>query len=183
MNCEKLDSITDKEADDKETKKMIRGYEERKEILNLYEKARKTIKERIESAGVSCKGSAKGQALSEILNVLDDEMCIGLAEEMAKAQKAVRTYCQKFDEIQSLEREYNEKKQRLEEQQAVGSMVSLLTDEVLKNAVLAYNALKEGNGRYGRTEDAKDIVVAYIRSKGREDLTEVVTGRQELPNQ
>lgn len=161
---------------------MIREYEERKEISNFYDKARKAIKERIESAGVSCKGSAKGQALSEILTVLDDEMCIGFAEELIKAQKAMRTYCQKFDDIQSLEREYDEKKQKLEEQQAVGSMTSLLTDEVLKNAVLAYNALKEGNGRYGRNEDAKEIVVAYIKSKGREDLTEVVTGGQDLPN-
>ncbi len=158
---------------------MIRGYKERKDILNFYDKARKAIKERIESAGVSCKGSAKGQALSEILTVLDDEMCIGLAEELIEAQKAIRTYCQKFDDIQSLEREYNEKKQKLEEQQAAVSTTSLLTDEVLKNAVLAYSALKEGSGRYGHNEDAKDIVVAYIRSKGREDLTEVVTGGQE----
>lgn len=153
---------------------MIREYEERKEIENFYEKAKKAIKERIESAGVSCKGSAKGQAVSEIISVLDNEMCIGLSEELIKARKAIRIYYRKFDDIQSLEREYNEKKQKLEEQQAVGSMVSLLTDEVLKNAIIAYNALKEGNGRYGRSEDAKEIVLAYIKSKGREDLTDTI---------
>jgi len=158
---------------------MIREYEERREIDKFYEKAKKAIKERIESVGISCKGSAKGQAVSEIISVLDDEMCIGLSEELIKAKKEMRIYCRKFDDIQSLEREYNEKKQKLEEQQAVSSMVSLLTDEVLKNAILAYNALKESNGRYGRSEDAKEIVIAYIKSKGREDLTDTIIGSEE----
>lgn len=158
---------------------MRREYEERKEIDKFYEKAKKAIKERIESAGVSCKGSAKGQAVSEIISVLDDEMCIGLSDELINARKAIRIYCRKFDDIQSLEREYNEKKQKLEEQQAVGSMVSLLTDEVLKNAIIAYNALKEGNGRYGRSEDAKELVLAYIKSKGKEDLTDTILRKED----
>ena len=162
---------------------MIREYEERKEIEKFYDKAKKAIKERIESAGVSCKGSAKGQAITEIISVLDDEMCIGLSEELIKQQKAARAYCRKFDDIQRLEREYNEKKQKLEEQQAVQDMVSLLTDEVLRNAILAYNALKESNGRYGRSEDAREIVIAYIKSKGREDLTDVVTSEQDASDQ
>ena len=158
---------------------MIREYEERDAIEKFYTNAKKAIKEKIEMKGVSCKGSSKGTALSEIISVLDDEMCIGLSEELINARKAMRTYCRKFDDIQSLEREYYEKKKKLEEQQAVGSMVSLLTDEVLKNAILAYNALKEGNGRYGRSEDAKEIVLAYIKSKGREDLTDTILGGKE----
>lgn len=155
---------------------MIREYEERKEIEKFYDQAKKAIKERIEAAGVSCKGAAKGQAVSEIMSVINDEMCIGIAEEMVNAVKAIRSYCRKFDDIQNLEIKYQEKKKKLEEQQAVGSMVSLLTDEVLKNAILAYNALKEGNGRYGRSEDAKEIVVTYIKSKGREDLADTIMG-------
>lgn len=155
---------------------MIREYEERREIEKFYDQAKKAIKERIEAAGVSCKGSAKGQAVTEIMSVINDEMCIGIAEEMVNALRAMRAYCRKFNDIQNLECEYQEKKKKLEEQQAVGSMISLLTDDILKNAILAYNALKEGNGRYGRSEDAKEIVVAYIKSKGREDLTDTILG-------
>ena len=49
----------------------MREYEERREIENFYEKAKKNIKKKIEDKGVSCKGSAKGTALSEIISVLD----------------------------------------------------------------------------------------------------------------
>ena len=49
-------------------------------------------------------------------------------------------------------------------------MASLLTDETLKNAIVAYEALSDRRGR----SDAKEIVIAYIKSKGREELMDVV---------
>lgn len=154
--------------------RMIREYEERREIEKFYDHAKKAIKEKIEMAGVSCKGSAKGQAVSEIISVLDDEMCIGLSEEMINARKNMRIYCRKFNDIESLEREYQDKKKKLEEQEAVSGLVSMLTDEVLKNAILAYNAIKDSGGRFGNGTDAKEIAIAYINSKGREDLENMI---------
>lgn len=40
----------------------------------------------------------------------------------------------------------------------------------MKNAIVAYEALSDRRGR----SDAKEIVIAYIESKGREDLMDVV---------
>lgn len=148
----------------------MREYDDRRELENIYEKVRKNIKEQIELKGVSMKGSAKGNALSEILSVFDDELGINIADELRTGRSLIRKYYSKYNDIQSLEMKYNENKRKLEEQEAVSGMVSLLTDEVLKNAIVAYNALSE---RRGRT-DAKDIVIAYITSKGREDLKDVI---------
>ena len=148
----------------------MREYDDRRELENIYEKVRKNIKEQIELKGVSMKGSAKGNALSEIMSVFDDELGINIADELRIGRALIRKYYNKYNDIQSLEMKYNENKRKLEEQEAVSGMVSLLTDEVLKNAIVAYNALSE---RRGRT-DAKDIVIAYITSKGREDLKDVI---------
>ena len=148
----------------------MREYDDRRELDNYYEKVRQNIKAQIELKGVSMKGSAKGNALSEILSVFDDELGINIADELRTGRALIRKYYSKYNDIQSLEMKYNENKRKLEEQEAVSGMVSLLTDEVLKNAIVVYNALSE---RRGRT-DAKDIVIAYINSKGREDLSDVI---------
>ena len=150
----------------------MREYEERREIENTYEKAKKRIKELIEARGLSMKGSAKGAALSEILAVFDKELEIDIAEELVTARRLCREYYKKYTEVEALETKYRENEQKLKEQAAVANMVSLLTDNVLKDAIIAYNSMS--SGRYGRGNDAKDIVIAYITSKGREDLREVI---------
>ena len=152
----------------------MREYAERREIEEFYEKAKKRIKEQIEAKGVSCKGTAKGAALSEIISVLDKELEIGIAEELVTANKQLRAYYRKYNDVESLERRYAEAEEKIKEQQAVVDLVSHLTDDVLKNAIIAYNALNN-NSRYGRGNgDAKDIAIAYITSKGREDLKDVL---------
>lgn len=153
----------------------MREYEERREIENFYEKAKKNIKKKIEDKGVSCKGSAKGTALSEIISVLDDELEIGMAEELITARRLCREYYKKYDEVSSLEREISEKKEELEQQRKVVDLVSYLTDETLKNAIIAYNSINDNRGRYGNKEDARAIAIAYINSKGREDLKDVIS--------
>lgn len=145
----------------------MREYEERREIEKFYETAKKNIKEKIETKGVSCKGGAKGQAITEIMSVFDDEMEIGIAEEMVTARQMLRQYCDKYREIESLERKFYENKKKIEEQEAVKSLVDCLTDEVLRNAILAYNAIRN-------SDNAKEIAIAYIKSKGREDLQDVI---------
>lgn len=153
----------------------MREYEERREIENFYEKAKKRIKEQIEAKGVSCKGSAKGQALSEIISVLDKELEIGIAEELVTANRALRAYYRKYKEVESLERKQYELEQKIKAQEAVAGIVSLLTDETLKNAIIAYNAINDNRGGiYGSKEDAKAIAIAYITAKGREDLKDVL---------
>jgi hypothetical protein len=153
----------------------MREYEERREIENFYEKAKKNIKKKIEDKGVSCKGSAKGTALSEIISVLDDELEIGMAEELVTARRLCREYYKKYDEVSSLERKISEKKEELEQQRKVVDLVSYLTDETLKNAIIAYNSINDNRGRYGNKEDARAIAIAYINSKGREDLKDVIS--------
>lgn len=153
----------------------MREYEERREIDNFYEKAKKNIKKKIEDKGVSCKGSAKGTALSEIISVLDDELEIGMAEELVTARRLCREYYKKYDEVSSLERKISEKKEELEQQRKVVDLVSYLTDETLKNAIIAYNFINDNRGRYGNKEDARAIAIAYINSKGREDLKDVIS--------
>ena len=148
----------------------MREYEERNEIEKFYENARKNIKSKIEALGVSCKGAAKGAALSEIISVMDDALEIGIAEELVSARKNIHAYCRKYNEILSLERKIRENEEKLKAQQAVAEMVSLLTDDVLKNAIVAYNSLYEGRMNRG---DAKEIAIAYINSKGRQDLEQV----------
>lgn len=153
----------------------MREYEERREIENFYEKAKKNIKKKIEDKGVFCKGSAKGTALSEIISVLDDELEIGMAEELVTARRLCREYYKKYDEVSSLERKISEKKEELEQQRKVVDLVSYLTDETLKNAIIAYNSINDNRGRYGNKEDARAIAIAYINSKGREDLKDVIS--------
>ena len=156
----------------------MREYEERREIEKFYEKATKNIKAQIEAKGVSMKGSAKGLALSEIMAVIDREMEIFIAEELNTARKLLREYYKKYTEVESLKREIYENQEKLKEQQAVVELVSLLTDETLKNAIIAYNSTKN-NHRYGNNEDAKAIAIAYIKSKGRQDLEDAFEGDKE----
>lgn len=152
---------------------MIGEYETQREIKNIYDKSKKAIKGLIEAKGVSCKGSAKGTALSEILSVFDDELGICIAEELVNARRAVRQYYKKYNDIEALEMQYREKEEKLKEQKALADTISLLTDDVLKNAIIAYKAL--GEDRYRRNgSEAKEIVIEYIRSKGREDLEDTI---------
>lgn len=152
----------------------MREYEDRSEIENFYETAKKHIKKMIEDKGVSCKGSAKGIALSEIIAVLDKELEIGIGEELVTARRMCREYYKKYSDVEYLERQYRENEEKLKEQKKVIGLVEYLSDEVLKNAIIAYNALNDGRGRYGSKEDAKAIAIAYINSKGREDLKGVI---------
>ena len=153
----------------------MREFEDRRQIDNIYEKAKKRIKEQIELKGVSCKGGAKGQALSEIIEILDKELEIDIAEELITARRLLREYYSKYTDLESLQREIYENKRKLEEQKAVEGLVAMLTDEVLKNAIIAYQTIKDGrHGRYGNSEDARAIAIAYIASKGREDLKDVI---------
>lgn len=141
-------------------------YKDRRELEQAYEVARNNIKERIAAKGVSMKGSAKGAALSEIISVFDDELGLNIAEELLNCRNSIRAYCRKYNEVESLEIKLRENEQKLEAQNKVANMVSLLTDDTLKNAIVAYEALSDRRGR----SDAKEIVIAYIESKGREDL-------------
>ena len=147
----------------------MREYEERREIENFYEKAKKRIKEQIEMKGVSCKGSAKGLALSEIIAVIDEEMEINIAEELVTARRALRAFCDKYNHNETLERKLYENERKLEEQKKAASIVEMLTDETLKNAIIAYNPMT--TDRYNRG-DAKEITIAYLQAKGRADLKE-----------
>ena len=119
------------------------------------------------------KGTAKGQALSEIMAVIDEEMEIDIAEELVNARRILREYYNKYTNLNSLEQQIYEKKKILEEQQKVANIVSMLTDDVLKNAIIAYNAIKNDYRR--GSEDARAIAIAYITSKGREDLKDTFT--------
>lgn len=162
-------------AESEVEKSIMREYDDRRAIENFYEKAKKRIKEQIALKGIDMKGGAKGQALTEIMDVLDKELEINIAEEMLTARKMLREYYKKYNEVESLDRKIYENQEKLAEQQAVCNMVSLLTDDVLKNAILAYQAIRnERAGRYGNSEDAKAIAIAYITAKGREDLKEVI---------
>lgn len=156
----------------------MREYEERREIENIYEGARDRIKTLIEANGITMKGTAKGAALSEIISVLDKELEIDIAEELVKARRMCREYYKKYTDMESLDSKIYEKKQELERQNEVANLVSLLSDEVLKNAIIAYNGINDSRSRYGNKEDAKAIAIAYIKSKGREDLTETLLGKE-----
>lgn len=148
----------------------MKEFEDRRELNNIYDGVRKNIKERIEAKGISMKGSAKGTALSEIMSVFDEELEIGIAEELRNGVRSIRAYYGKYIEVESLERKLRENEQKLEAQQKLANTVSLLTDETLKNAIVAYEALSDRRGR----SDAKEIVIAYINAKGREDLTDII---------
>ena len=147
----------------------MREYEERREIENFFEKAKKRIKEQIEMKGVSCKGSAKGAALAEIIAILDEELEINIAEELVTARRALRAFCDKYNHNETLERKIYENEQKLEAQKKAAGIVEMLTDETLKNAIIAYNAMT--TDRYNRG-DAKEITIAYLQAKGRADLVE-----------
>lgn len=154
----------------------MREYEDRREIENIYEKAKKNIKAQIGLKGCQMKGSAKGTALSEILAVIDKELEIGIEEKLVTARRLCQEYYRKYSDVQDLDRKIYEKKQELERQNEVANLVSLLTDEVLKNAIIAYNGIVDNRSRYGNKEDAKAIAIAYITAKGREDLKDTIEG-------
>ena len=148
----------------------MKEFDDRREFEKIFESVRSNIKERIEAKGVSMKGSAKGTALSEIISVFDEELELGIAEELRNGVRSIRAYYRKYNEVESLERQLRENEQKLETQQKLANTVSLLTDETLKNAIVAYEALSDRRGR----SDAKEIVIAYINAKGREDLTDII---------
>ena len=148
----------------------MKEFEDRKEFEKIFEVVRNNIKEKITAKGVSMKGSAKGTALSEIIAVFDEELELGIAEELRKGRGLIRAYYRKYNEVESLEVKLRENEQKLEAQQKLANTVSLLTDETLKNAIVAYEALSDRRGR----SDAKEIVITYINAKGREDLTDII---------
>lgn len=148
----------------------MKEFEDRREFEKIFESVRNNIKEKITAKGVSMKGSAKGTALSEIISVFDEELELGIADELRKGRGLIRAYYRKYNEVESLEVRLRENEHKLEEQQKLANTVSLLTDETLKNAIVAYEALSDRRGR----SDAKEIVIAYIKSKGREDLMDIV---------
>ena len=148
----------------------MKEFEDRKECEKIFEVVRNNIKEKITAKGVSMKGSAKGTALSEIIAVFDEELELGIAEELRKGRGLIRAYYRKYNEVESLEVKLRENEQKLEAQQKLANTVSLLTDETLKNAIVAYEALSDRRGR----SDAKEIVITYINAKGREDLTDII---------
>lgn len=148
----------------------MKEFEDRKELEKIFKVVRNNIKEKITAKGVSMKGSAKGTALSEIIAVFDEELELGIAEELRKGRGLIRAYYRKYNEVESLEVKLRENEQKLEAQLKLANTVSLLTDETLKNAIVAYEVLSDRRGR----SDAKDIVIAYINAKGREDLTNII---------
>lgn len=148
----------------------MKEYDDRKEFDKIFETVRNNIKERIIAKGLSMKGSAKGTALSEIISIFDEELELGIAEELRKGRGLIRAYYRKYNEVENLEIKLRENEQKLEAQQKLSNTISLLTDETLKNAIVAYEALSDRRGR----SDAKEIVIAYIKSKGREDLTDII---------
>lgn len=150
----------------------MREYEERRDIENFYEKAKKNIKTQLEAKNISMKGSTKGAALSEILSIIDNEMEINMAEELINARKALRAYYKKYHEVEDLERKYALNEQKIKEQKVLIDTTSLITDDVLKNALLAYNSISNRN-------DARDIVIAYLKSKGKEDLISTIEEKKD----
>lgn len=154
----------------------MREYQDRHDIENIYEKARNNIKKTIEAKNVSMKGSTKGAALSEIIAVIDREMEIGIAEELVTATRLIREYYKKYAVVSHLDREIYEKKQELEKQEKMVGLISHLTDETLKNAIIAYNCIKDTSRD---SHNAKEIALAYINAKGRSDLNDVIESRAE----
>lgn len=157
---------------------MMSEYSDKRELENVYDKVKKNIKEKIELKGVSCKGSTKGTALSEILSVFDDELGLGIAQELCTGRKLIRQYYEKYSDVQNLERQYRDNEKKLKEQAKLTETISLLTDEVLKNAIIAYNAVKDTSRDM---HNAKEIAIAYITSKGREDLKGVISPEEYIP--
>ncbi len=157
---------------------MMHEYSDKRELENVYDKVKKNIKEKIELKGVSCKGSTKGTALSEILSVFDDELGLGIAQELMNGRKIIRQYYEKYSDVQDLERQYRDNEKKLKEQAKLTETISLLTDEVLKNAIIAYNAVKDTSRDM---HNAKEIAIAYITSKGREDLKGVISPEEYIP--
>ena len=145
----------------------MREFQERRDIENFYEQAKKQIKEKIETKNISMKGSTKGIALAEIISILDQELEIDIAEELVKARKALRAYYKKYYEVEDLDRKFKENDKKLKEQQKLIDTISLISDETLKNALLVYNSIPNKN-------DARDIVIAYLKSKENDDLIDVI---------
>lgn len=145
----------------------MREFQERRDIENFYEQAKKQIKEKIETKNISMKGSTKGIALTEIISILDQELEIDIAEELVKARKALRAYYKKYYEVEDLDRQFKENDKKLKEQQKLIDTISLISDETLKNALLVYNSIPNKN-------DARDIVIAYLKSKEKDDLIDII---------
>lgn len=145
----------------------MREFQERRDIENFYEQAKKQIKEKIETKNISMKGSTKGIALAEIISILDKELEIDIAEELVKARKALRAYYKKYYEVEDLDRKFKENDKKLKEQQKLIDTISLISDETLKNALLVYNSISNKN-------DARDIVIAYLKSKEKDDLIDII---------
>ena len=155
----------------------MREYEERREIEKFFEKAKNQIKKQIEMKGVSCKGRAKGTALDEIIAILDEELEINIAEELVTARRALRAYCDKYNHNETLELKIYENEKKLEAQRKAAGIVEMLTDETLKNAIIAYNAMTTDRNNRG---DAKEITIAYLQAKGRADLVENIKEATEV---
>ena len=145
----------------------MREFQERRDIENFYEQAKKQIKEKIETKNISMKGSTKGIALTEIISILDQELEIDIAEELVKARKALRAYYKKYYEVEDLDRQFKENDKKLKAQQKLIDTISLISDETLKNALLVYNSIPNKN-------DARDIVIAYLKSKEKDDLIDII---------
>lgn len=153
----------------------MKEYKDRREVENIYEYAKQKIKEQLEQKCVSMKGSAKGMALSEIMSVLDKELEIDIAEELINARQLIRNYYNKYSQLDYMDRQYKENQKKLEEQQKMIDETNLITDETLKNIIYAYNVLSKNHSK----DNAKEIIVAYLNSKNREDLTNMIEGEND----
>lgn len=151
----------------------IMTYRELDNIKDIYEKARANIKKELELKGAACKGSAKGVALSEIIAVMDQELEIGMAQEIETAKRRAHEYCQKYENMERIERRAYEAQEKIKETEKVLSLVDSITDETLKNAVLAYNAIKDTSRD---SHNALQIALAYIKHNGRTDLEKALEG-------
>ena len=69
-------------------------------------------------------------------------------------------------------KKYALNEQKIKEQKVLIDTTSLITDDVLKNALLAYNSISNRN-------DARDIVIAYLKSKGKEDLISTIEEKKD----
>ena len=165
-----------------EYNKSVKAWNESVEIYNevhadshqiekIPDDIRKRIKEKIDAkCALTSSSTAKGIALAEILSIMDDELMIGMAKELANAKKELQDYRSKYSDIEKLEDLYHQYRDLLDEQDALVKLTSSITDEPLRNAILAFHAMKSKD----TIQAARDVAITYLTSIGRQDLTNVL---------
>ena len=146
-------------------------YEDSRKVDKIPDDVRKNIKEKIDArCALTSSSTAKGIALAEILSIMDDELMIEMAKELAKAKQELHEYIIKYNDIKELDDLYNQYRDLLDTQDAIVKLTFNITDEPLRNAILAFHAMKGKD----TIQAARDVAITYLTSIGRQDLTNVL---------